>query len=817
MLRSPSGSDLLVIENILREQSKTGKFQSEDVLNVVLSMGFEGARFYDVAFNQPSNDNLLVLTNYLGAAAPNNILGYKIHFRDATLSKSTSEMSPAISQDSHVLTVAQRKWANDLALKGKNWIDVPVAKDSTLIGVLAADWSGDRTLLTEEVSNGLMVIANIIGHYTQYTGDVAIKSFLDAFESTVQPRSTDRAPDERMTKVLGFVRDAMDAQLAAMFEYDWKQDTLKKIAEDYHPNIFPRKFDEVYRAGKYLTGLAWADGKYRHIPDFQDVLSLQNFNVESTSLTRHSALLGKLNTVLYYKIETKFKGYLIRLMNRADNIDLSFNNIHVHILRSVGKKIEDTFNDLGVEVQLRELQQVSNSILKNVTKAKLGLRECLDALGSEGFDNLGVICSSDGANGFDYVSFSSLRYENFLLENRHDTTHDRFFGQVLKWNEIRETNITDLKEYNDQNHLLNLYREDGVGTLISVPIVSSLVHGVLLIPLKLDDQSKPIFGAVDRLSDQQRNSLNAYAALIGICIEAASSHISAENAVHLVGQIGHEMESPISILGQNGIGAVNLAIQSITRVADLSQNVDDVTPKKKQAELINMKSELINMKSTLNREMHNINSLMGVAMAMTKMSEGQLSLYFREYALSELLHTAWKEVKKWALFLDHRGVQRDLVLKVNEACSRITAVGDEDILKTAFVNLFKNAAKYSLPRYRGKPMEINVFGQPQIGEFVVQIKNWGVEIPEERREEIFKRFYRYDRTDRLRAVRGMGLGLYIARTFFAAHRGRIFCSASEFTLDDPKRKKQGEGFFTTFEVHLPTTLQSGPHIYKWEV
>jgi signal transduction histidine kinase len=146
---------------------------------------------------------------------------------------------------------------------------------------------------------------------------------------------------------------------------------------------------------------------------------------------------------------------------------------------------------------------------------------------------------------------------------------------------------------------------------------------------------------------------------------------------------------------------------------------------------------------------------------------------------------------------------------LNPALGKLQSVGDANLLHNVMVNLFKNAIKYSLPRQRNEPMVVRVLGQTQGSWDVIQVVNWGVGIPSEQRELIFEKFYRVERIDRRRAIRGMGLGLYISRLFVTAHRGRVTCRSSEPTLDDSNRVEALEGYDTMFELRIPRTQMLG--------
>jgi signal transduction histidine kinase len=100
-----------------------------------------------------------------------------------------------------------------------------------------------------------------------------------------------------------------------------------------------------------------------------------------------------------------------------------------------------------------------------------------------------------------------------------------------------------------------------------------------------------------------------------------------------------------------------------------------------------------------------------------------------------------------------------------------------------------------------------VIGQPQLNLGIIQVENWGIGIPEDKLGAIFLKFIRVEREDRIRPIRGMGLGLYIARLYANVHGGHLYCRYSRPTLDDPIRTKRLEGFETSIELRIPGDIQ----------
>lgn len=113
----------------------------------------------------------------------------------------------------------------------------------------------------------------------------------------------------------------------------------------------------------------------------------------------------------------------------------------------------------------------------------------------------------------------------------------------------------------------------------------------------------------------------------------------------------------------------------------------------------------------------------------------------------------------------------------------LTVRGDGEKLARVFGNILKNAAAYSDPQ-----TEIVVSAQRTERDVVVRFQNQGEEIPAEKLEALFDKFYRLDQA-RSTGTGGTGLGLAIAREIVLLHGGSIHASSENHTV--------------TFAVRLP--------------
>ncbi len=116
----------------------------------------------------------------------------------------------------------------------------------------------------------------------------------------------------------------------------------------------------------------------------------------------------------------------------------------------------------------------------------------------------------------------------------------------------------------------------------------------------------------------------------------------------------------------------------------------------------------------------------------------------------------------------------------------VTVRGDGEQLARVFENLLGNAARY------GSDGEfIDVHCQPEGGEAIVRIVNYGGSIPPEDLPHIFDMFYTGDKA-RTYHEDSTGLGLFIAKNIVEQHRGSI--------------SAESDVVRTVFEVRLPREI-----------
>jgi len=176
------------------------------------------------------------------------------------------------------------------------------------------------------------------------------------------------------------------------------------------------------------------------------------------------------------------------------------------------------------------------------------------------------------------------------------------------------------------------------------------------------------------------------------------------------------------------------------------------------------KSFLISALAAANQLEQLIEDILNVS----RIEQGRLKVSFEKLDANETL----KEVtNQLALKAENKGLQ----LKVNLAAGRLPKISaDKDRLRQVLINLIGNAIKYTKKGY----VEVSSVFNEAKNTVEIVIRDTGVGISAQDREHLFEKFYRVQ-TDKTRAIRGTGLGLWISKQIIEIMKGKIFLESME--------------------------------------
>ncbi len=157
---------------------------------------------------------------------------------------------------------------------------------------------------------------------------------------------------------------------------------------------------------------------------------------------------------------------------------------------------------------------------------------------------------------------------------------------------------------------------------------------------------------------------------------------------------------------------------------------------------------------------------------LTKVENQTILTEITEFNLSE-------QVRSAVLLLEGKWTEKNIDLQLD--FDEYSVEGNEELLKQVWINLIDNAIKFS-PRCGTVLLDV-----AEVGETVkVTVSNTGPEIPPEKADKIFGKFYQGDESH---ATEGNGIGLAIVKRVVELHAGSIAVAC--------------EHGMTTFSVVLP--------------
>ena len=179
------------------------------------------------------------------------------------------------------------------------------------------------------------------------------------------------------------------------------------------------------------------------------------------------------------------------------------------------------------------------------------------------------------------------------------------------------------------------------------------------------------------------------------------------------------------------------------------------------------------MKRNVNRLQQLINQLLDLS----KLESGEIKLQLREADILQF-------IQKMASLFESTALDKEISLNLEMDQSKELSVPfDEDKLYKILTNLLSNAIKFTPEK--GK---VSVQVERESEQLKVSVVNTGSEIPEEKLDYVFDRFYQVD-SGTTRSYEGTGIGLALVRELVELHQGRI--------------EVESENSLTTFRFWLP--------------
>lgn len=795
----------------------------EGLCEKLLALGFHSVRYYEAvhdAFSDEDDQFVLTHASYRDGA-PDDIIGLRINRSETTLATSLAMGGIARGFRDESTPKQQESWVSQLGISGTSWIDIEIKSNARSVGLLALSWSGAKELVRPQDEVAFYLIKEAIAScYEQslYSIDV-VNDALTKISGVLT--GSEAIEVEDLEIIAEAVNSVVKSDAVSVFKYDWVSGKIAKQAEYQSDSVpeFP-PLEEAYHLGENLTGSAFDEQRFRFVPDFGLFDEIASKVVSVDCVSHHTPFLGAFRSVIYFVIGTRSNRLLVRCLRGESHSLPPYTDRDFSLLEKVGAECTKAFDFAVLEKQKAIIEGASISGLKALSDQEelIGLVE--SELASIGAKDFVLVHLSGQATSSDFVrGFGQMK------EVRS------FFGASAAelWGSLRSLPLKSSPSELGFRKLGNLnlavtseaLRDLGCSALGVISVANADTTTAILLPFWGKKVGRARSKFVDRLDADEFSHLESLISILGSVIEAKSSIISAESADDLLANIGHELQSPIAEIEQSAIFACETAIELLEQVTNWP---DGIPPEPNSMEAIrDAIPELEEEISSVNKTSDLLRHFMDVPLTLSEYFGGDaMPVTFERRRWAPIITDSWKAASRWAnemsefYDLPGRSSLGGARLVQNPAIAKMECVMSEPLIKMVLTNLFKNAIKFSLPRYRSDiapqfslPMVVEINGIPQTGWNIFQIKNWGIGIRPDQFEEIFGKYSRVDRLDAKRDITGRGLGLYLSRAMLRAQGGEIFCESSVPTLDDSARTEIGEGFSTTFELRLPTSNTPG--------
>lgn len=183
----------------------------------------------------------------------------------------------------------------------------------------------------------------------------------------------------------------------------------------------------------------------------------------------------------------------------------------------------------------------------------------------------------------------------------------------------------------------------------------------------------------------------------------------------------------------------------------------------------------------LNKSLHQVdklNTLVEDLLNMSRIESGRLDFNVESFDMREMIQDI---IETFSYSIESHTIVATM------GNSPAVIKGDKQRIEQAVLNLLTNAVKYS-PKANKIYVSLEIVGVNAI----VRVKDEGIGLTPQQREQLFTRFYRAENTE---GISGLGLGLYLTKQIIERHDGKIkvtseFGKGSEFFFTLPLKIKK---------------------------
>ncbi|MGZ4116865.1 MAG: ATP-binding protein [Bacteroidia bacterium] len=175
----------------------------------------------------------------------------------------------------------------------------------------------------------------------------------------------------------------------------------------------------------------------------------------------------------------------------------------------------------------------------------------------------------------------------------------------------------------------------------------------------------------------------------------------------------------------------------------------------------------------------NLTAILNDFLSLEKIERGETNTESTTFNLREMIENITAEMKG--------SLKNGQIINYEHKGDSEIVHQDKKILYNTFMNLISNASKYS-----DEESPVDIYSEISNGKVKIDIKDYGIGIPEEEQHNMFTLFFRAKNAD---AIQGTGLGLNIVKKYMEMIGGDISFLSKEnegsvFTIIFPKNIKK---------------------------
>lgn len=177
----------------------------------------------------------------------------------------------------------------------------------------------------------------------------------------------------------------------------------------------------------------------------------------------------------------------------------------------------------------------------------------------------------------------------------------------------------------------------------------------------------------------------------------------------------------------------------------------------------------------IREESMRLSTMSGNILNLTKLENQTILSDTSEFNLSEQIRSAF-------LLFEEKWTAKEVDIRID--FDEYTVEGNEELLRLVWINLIDNAVKF-VPNFG--TIELNIVDLQDT--LAIEIGNTGSEIPKDKQDKIFNKFYQADES---RTTQGNGIGLAIVKRVAELHKGTVEVISengfTQFTVTLPKKQ-----------------------------